>query len=325
MFGIAPYGRRAKTGGGVKHGVVLGDPAHFRIKGGQNPYTRNRLGFRKRVDRKKARDQWLRFRETLERLGARVFVLPARPEYPGMVFPANAGFLHPKYAAAPPREKRFYLSNLAGHRAGESEIYRSFFSELGYETRTLPYPFEGEADFFPCGPLHLFCYGRIVPTGFRPAWGLPPWRYRFSHRTDYRCVTSLGKVVPPDSIVELELASTRYYHGDTCLFAFGPERGHLFAYLQALGRESQLELKRRFGRKLHPLSKADAEAFAANGFQMDTPEGPHVLLPQGVSRDVTDRVAALGLGCTTVDVSEFFRKGGGSIKCLLCDLGPVEG
>ena len=94
----------------MKHTVLLGDPSFFRIKGGRNFYTRDCWGFRKRVDPQKAKEQWLRFKETLESLGANVHVMPAHPDFPGMVFPANAGFLHPKYAPVPLSEKKFQNS-----------------------------------------------------------------------------------------------------------------------------------------------------------------------------------------------------------------------
>lgn len=307
----------------TKHAVLLGDPSHFRIKGGKNPYTRNRLGFRKRVNRKKAREQWSRFKDTLESLGAKTFVMPPDRGHPGMVFPANAGFLHPKYEPRPWREKTFYLANLtAAHRIAEQGLYREFLAKLGFQIGTLPFPFEGEADFIPCDDLNIFCYGDIVSSGFVPRLGIPPWRYRFSHRTDYRNVKSLEKITGGE-VLEAKLVDTRYYHGDTALFAFGPRRENLFAYMDAFDRDTQVRIKKRFGRNLFSLSRADTENFVANSFQLDTPQGPHVLFPKGVSAEVTNRVESLGIPHTEVDVSEFFSKGGGSIKCMLCDLGPV--
>jgi len=32
-----------------------------------------------------------------------------------------------------------------------------------------------------------------------------------------------------------------------------------------------------------------------------------------------------GVTPVTIDVSEFLKKGGGSVKCMIGDLGPVEG
>lgn len=307
----------------MKHAVLLGDPSFFRIKGGLNPYTRNRWGFRKRVDLVKAKDQWRRFKETLESLGAAVHVLPPEKRFPGAVFPANAGFLFPKYEPIAPTQKRFYLSRLAPHRSEEALIYYYFFEELGIKTQIMSYPFEGEADFFPCGDFYIFCFGDIRSAGFRPRWGFPPWFFQYSHRSDRRNLKFLQDLVGPKTVIEARLIRDAYYHGDTCLFAFGRKREYLLAYLPACDTETRERLKKTFGKRLFPLSSQDAENFAANSFQIDSPRGPHILLPMGVSGEVTDRIRSLGFDHTLVDVSEFSSKGGGSVKCLLCDLGPV--
>lgn len=305
----------------MKHTVLLGDPRYFRIKGGKNPYTRNRWGFRKRVDAARARAQWDRFKETLDRLGVRTIVMNGDPGYPGMVFPANAGFIHPKYKSAPLSEKRFVLSRLAAHRAGERHFYVRFLGSLGLRLEEAPHLFEGEADFFPAGEFFIFAFGDIVPTGFRPAAGLPPWRYRFSHRSDARNAEYLRKLVSPVNVLPVKLTDTRYYHGDTAFFAFGPKREYLLAYFGACDRESAERIRKHFGGKLFQISQADAEAFAANCVQLETPEGPHIAIPAGVSDAVRDVFRRTNLPYTEVDVSEFFMKGGGAVKCMLLDLG----
>ncbi|HXV18760.1 MAG TPA: hypothetical protein VD883_01645 [Candidatus Omnitrophota bacterium] len=308
----------------MPHAIVLGDPEFFRIKSGKNPYTRTRWGFRKKVDIARAVFQWTRFKETLEKLGARVWVLPPDKDNPSMVFPANAGFLYPKYDRLPWAQKTFYLSNLTAHRKNETSAHEKFFGRLGFQIGRLPLPFEGEADFFPAGGAHIFSYGDIVPTGFRPALAWPPYRYRFSHRSDRRNLPALQRIVSPKPVIEVRLIDEKYYHGDTALFAFGKEREYLFAHLPAMDADSRARLQAYFGSRLFPLSKKDTENFAANSFQLDTPEGPYLVMPEGISDGLKETVRGLGFPYTLADVSEFFTKGGGSIKCLLCDLGPFE-
>lgn len=303
--------------------MVMGDPRFFRIKGGHNPYTRNRWGIRKRVDRTRAIRQWQTLKGTLEALGAKVFVLPAVKDLPGLVFPANAGFLYPKYELRDLSKRTFYLSNLTSHRSREQDIYQSFFSSCGLATARLPYAFEGEADFFPCGEFYIFTYGTIRKTGFRPRWGWPPYSFQYSHRSDERNEEALKRIVGDRQILKVRLTDVRYYHGDTCFFAFGPNREYLFAYLDAIDQESRARLKHNLGSRLISLSHMDAENFVANSVQVDTENGPHLVLPAGVSDEVKTKVSSLGLPFSTVDVSEFFLKGGGSIKCLICDLGPL--
>jgi len=306
----------------MKHAVMMGDPKYFRIKNGQNPYTRNAWGFRKRVNTAKAIDQWKAFKETLESLDAHTLILPAQKAYPGLVFPANAGFVYPKYEVLDWEKKRFYLSHLIGRRSHERLVYHQMIRKTGFDIHTAFYIFEGEADFFPCGEFYIFSYGKIVPTGFRQRKGFPPWYYRFSHRSDAGNKGVLQEIVGKTPIIRIRLMDTRYYHGDVAMFAFGPNREYLLAYLEAMDKPSRERLAHHLGDRLIPLSKKDAENFVANSFQMITSHGPHVIFPVGVSEEVKKKVTDLGIPITEVDVSEFAQKGGGSIKCLLCDLGP---
>jgi hypothetical protein len=48
-------------------------------------------------------------------------------------------------------------------------------------------------------------------------------------------------------------------------------------------------------------------------------------MPGGVSDALAGIVRERGGTPLTVDVSEFLKKGGGSVKCMIGDLGPVEG
>src|SRR5688572_32885446 len=104
--------------------VLMGDPAHFSVKGGANPHTRTRGGTRRSVDRALAQQQWANLKSALEGLGVRVLVVEPDPAQPGLVYPANAGFLTDVDAEKPLAEKTFHLANLLPTRAGEKPHYR---------------------------------------------------------------------------------------------------------------------------------------------------------------------------------------------------------
>ena len=106
--------------------ILMGDPAHFSVKGGANPHTRTRWGTRRSVDRALAQQQWARLRDLLRDLGVRVLVVPPDPAQPGLVYPANAGFLTNLDGEQPHAQKRFYLANLLPTRAGEKQLDRLF-------------------------------------------------------------------------------------------------------------------------------------------------------------------------------------------------------
>ena len=48
----------------------------------------------------------------------------------------------------------------------------------------------------------------------------------------------------------------------------------------------------------------------------------YLFMPQGISEELERAVRERGVEPVTVDVSEFLAKGGGSIKCMILDLGP---
>ncbi|MFQ5458310.1 MAG: dimethylarginine dimethylaminohydrolase family protein [Myxococcota bacterium] len=302
--------------------VLMGDPAHFSIRGGANPHTRNRLGMRRRVSRAKAIAEWHALARTLVSLDVRIFVIPPAPECPGLVYPANAGFLpHP---AEVPAQARFYLlSNLIESRAAETPVYRAFLSALGFAPVPARYRFEGEADLVRAGDAFLFTCGRIERQRFVARFGLPPWRRVYGFRSDERAEAELAPLVAPPPILRIGRVDERYYHGDTVLCGFGARREHLLAYLPALAPGARALLEARFGGALIPLSKKDAAVYAANSFGVTARGRPYLIMPRGVTDALQGRVAATGVQPVVVDVGEFLAKGGGSVKCMIGDLGEM--
>jgi N-dimethylarginine dimethylaminohydrolase len=187
--------------------------------------------------------------------------------------------------------------------------------------------FEGEADFFPAGGRYLFTHGRVERQRFVPALALPPWRRIYGFRTDARAETVLAPRVLPAPVLRVELVLEAHYHGDTALCAFGPRREHLLAYRAAIAPGDWPRLAAAFGPALIELGEDDARRYAANAFGF-TPSGQtaesHLVLPGGVSERLLAQVRERGVTAHTVDVSEFLKKGGGSVKCMIGDLGAVQ-
>ena len=306
----------------------MGDPSHFSVKGGANPHTRTRWGTRRHVDRALAIRQWQRLRDTLRDLGVRVLVVPPDPAQPGLVYPANAGFQSDVDAEKPLSEKTFYLSNLLPTRAGEKAHYRRLLEGAGFRLAEFDdrRRFEGEADFFPAGDVYLFTCGRLERQRFVPALALPPWKRVYGFRSDARLEPILAEGIAPRPVLRVQLVLEAHYHGDTALCAFGPRREHLLVYRDAIATEDWPKLRERFGPALLELSAPDAKRYAANSFTY-TPCGQsaesYLVLPGGVSDRLLDAVRDRGVTPLTVDVSEFLKKGGGSVKCMIGDLGTA--
>ena len=295
--------------------ALMGDPAHFSVVGGANPHTRDRYGRRKTVDRSKAILQWERLRDLLRDHGLRVEVVPPDPALPGLVYPANAGFR---------LQRGFVLSNLTPTRAGEQPIYRRVLEGLGVECHTIEHRFEGEADLFPAGDHYLFTHGRIRRQRFVPRAGWPPWKRIYGFRSDPAALDDIRALEPLGRpVLRTELVDERYYHGDTCLCSFGPDRAALLVYEPAIEPASLAHLRATFSDRLIPIGDDDAAIYAANSFAFEHNDQPFLVMPSGISPRLADQVASHGVTILQADVSEFHKKGGGSVKCMIGDLGEI--
>jgi N-dimethylarginine dimethylaminohydrolase len=305
--------------------ILMGDPTYFSVLGGANPHTRNVLGMRKAVDADRARLQWHRLARTLVAYGVEVCVIEPHQGISGLVYPANAGFLFPLVQASDGNHtdttKHFYLANLLPSRAAEREVYRPFIESMGYTTSNVGARFEGEADFFPAGRYMLFTYGVVERQRFVPRLGLPPWKRVYGFRSDRRAVGELRGYIHGRPILPLELCLEAHYHGDTVLCSFGPQREFLLAYLDGLTAASRERLQ-EFGDNLIELTEHDAAIYAANSFQSDYNGKWYLFMPEGVSDELLSSVREREVEPVLANVSEFLNKGGGSIKCMILDLGP---
>lgn len=304
--------------------IVMGNPRYFSVLGGANPHTRNFLGMRKRVNPKLAQDEWHGLAKTLIAYGAEVLVIEPHPRLSGLVYPANAGFLCPLNGNG--ALKKFYLANLIVTRAPEQKVYEQFTRGLGYETTYLRSRFEGEADFFPAGQMMIFTYGCIEKQEFRFRAGIPPWKRIYGFRSEGRAYRELARAIAPwkRPILPLQLCLETYYHGDTALCSFGPDREYLLAYLPALTEQSRRRLREHFDDRLIELCDEDAARYAANSFQIEHKGRYYLMMPEGVSDALIRQIRERGVEPVLVGVGEFLKKGGGSIKCMILDMGPSD-
>jgi arginine dihydrolase len=303
--------------------ILMGDPTFFSVLGGANPHTRNVLGARKSVDPNLARRQWHGLARALIECGTEVCVIEPHEGLSGLVYPANAGFLYP-LSAAPAEAKTFHLARLLPTRVREREVYRPFIEKMGYRCAEVAARFEGEADFFPAGRFMLFTHGRVERQRFVPRLGIPPWKRIYGFRSELGALDELGPIVGKRPILPLELRLEAHYHGDTVLCSFGRDRQFPLAYMDGLTPPARERLRTEFAANLIELSEHDAALYAANSFQVDYQGELYLFMPQGVSDALRARVRERGVEPIVVDVSEFLAKGGGSVKCMILDLGPSE-
>ena len=82
-------------------------------------------------------------------------------------------------------------------------------------------------------------------------------------------------------------------------------------------------MARSNGNAVIELSDADAARYAANSFTLVQGNEARLLMPAGVSDHLLAQIRERGVTPITVDVSEFLEKGGGSVKCMIGDLGSI--
>jgi N-dimethylarginine dimethylaminohydrolase len=268
--------------------------------------------------------QWHAFAQLLCRFGVHVLVVPPDPILTGLVYPANAGVLFPLDTPLPIQNKLFYLANLLPSRAGEQPVYKNFLEQCGFCTAHLQARFEGEADFFPVGNRYFFTYGCVETQRFRLRLGIPPYERVYGFRSESGALTELQRIAAGVEVVPLELCNEAYYHGDTVLCAFGPARRFLLAYFDALMPAAADRLRTLLKDDVIPLTAADAVLYAANSFTLERDGEHYLFMPAGVSETLQAQVRERGVEPVVIDVSEFLRKGGGAVKCMIGDLGPDE-
>jgi hypothetical protein len=91
-----------------------------------------------------------------------------------------------------------------------------------------------------------------------------------------------------------------------------------------LTMKSRARLREAFGNRLIELSEHDAALYAANSFQIDDRGTLHLFMPEGVSQELINEIRTRSVEPVLINVSEFLAKGGGSVKCMILDLGPCD-
>jgi N-dimethylarginine dimethylaminohydrolase len=306
----------------VRRAILMGDPTHWSARAGAASGARPGLGALRSGDRAAAIRQWRALYAVLRDLGAAPIVIPPHVAEPGLVYPANAGFLTDLDAEKPVSEKRFVLANPRPVRPGERLQIRQVLAQHGFRIEAVDerLHFAGSADFFAAGDDYVFTVGCSEPSRRRRI-ALPPWRRIPGRRADAAAEPALRALVAPKPVLRIELAPEAQGHGDTVLCAFGPGRRQLLVHSRALAAQSLALLREIFRERVLELSDDDAALGAANAFALNQGGECFLVLPAGVSPSLRAGVRERGATPVAVDVSAF--RASGAVKRLIADLGPV--
>ncbi|MEQ7848444.1 dimethylarginine dimethylaminohydrolase family protein [Nocardioides kribbensis] len=265
-----------------RHYVAV-EPTHFRVDYAINPF----MDPADQPDPQLALRQWHALVRTLERLGARVDVVPQRADAPDMVFAMNLGLV----VERPDGRRHVVLSHMRHpERRMETASARRWFEHRGATTSSVGR--DGVGAHLEAGDA--FAFGGELVVGHGP-------------RTDELALkhlaTDLGVTVRG-----LRTTHPGMYHLDLAFCPLDARRAIVCpAALDAESAALLLDLVPE------PLVVSEEEAlttFCANSVVV----GRTVVMPACPER-VRARLEAWGFDVVVVDVSQF-HKAGGSVRCL---------
>jgi len=261
-------------------------PQHFGVLYEINPWMHREVT----VDRDKAHEQWEGLVRTLREAGAEVVTMDPHPDWPDMVFTANAGLL----SAA---TNQFVPSHFRNpERQGETPIFDAWFTERGYDVDRLPEELdhEGAGDALP--------FGDVLVSGYR-------WR------SDAASHAVLSKMLGV-AVRSVELVDERYYHLDITFCPLDDRRAMVVP-------DAWDDYGVRVMKELVPeplvLEADEAAVFHANSVVV----GTTVVMPACSAR-VGRQLEAWGFTPVVADVGEFLKAGGG-VRCLTLSLDVTLG
>lgn len=257
--------------------------AHFLF----NPH----MAYSERVDRRLAKAQWKRLVRVLEDAGAEIEFLEPQPGIGPLVFTADGAFCH--------RTGDVLILRNDGVR-GEIEpgIFRDWFQARGFRVESMPpnYRLDG-------GNLLRLPDGNVL-AGLKPGASGLGERY-LGRLLRLTCGAQLSTV---------PLVDHKFLHLDTAVGVLGPRRFLVYA-----GGLRERKLPAELGdAEILAVSAADAARFACNIVVVGD-----VVVTGPVSGDLARRISRLGYHVERVDLSEFYKAGGGA-KCLTLPLRPPE-
>lgn len=255
----------------MRPNFLMCDPHFYKISYEINPWMK----IENQASNSLAIEQWNKLVELMRSLGAKVSIMQGEPHVPDLVFTANAALIH---------KHRAYLAHFFHpERQPETEIYRKWFQQNGFETIDVQ-NFEGAGD-----ALFSWNDDKNLYAG-----------YGFRSNQN-----SLYEAFPETTIHSLQLVDPYFYHLDTCFCPL--KNGYNLVYLPAFSTDSIDKIKKT---KYIDVCEEDAKKFACNAVCL----GDKIIMPSGCE-NTYKQLEKLGFEVYHTDMSEFI-KAGGACKCL---------
>jgi N-dimethylarginine dimethylaminohydrolase len=261
---------------------LMCEPRYFEVSYVINPWMAENIG---QVNKALAMMQWGHLYDTLAQKSAIKLVEPVAG-LPDMVFTANAGLVG--------NQREVIISSFRhAERQGESQHFKKFFADAGYQIK----PLASNIIFEGAGDALFDAHGEL-------------W-FGSGSRSDVAAITEITGALDV-KINALKLLDPRWYHLDT---AFCPlPDGYAIAYKKAFSAEGVTEIQHKLGNKVIWVSDEDANNFACNAICMD-----HEIILYLASEELKNTLRQYNFHVIEIDVSEFL-KSGGSCKCMTLEI-----
>jgi N-dimethylarginine dimethylaminohydrolase len=201
---------------------------------------------------------------------------------------------------------RFKVANLSvAHRKAEQDYLREVLPDLlGLSVEVSKAVWEGQADMCTLGPSSV-----ILSYGVRSV---------------IESVAEVEGLLPPGALTMAARVREPFFHGDTCMDLVETPSGSAWLVFPGAfaSEEDYLEARAFAGREAEVLeiSEGDALAYACNSLSL----GGTLLVPEGLSVELSGLLMARGVELRPLDFGELFGKGGGGPRCLVNELRGLE-
>lgn len=256
--------------------VLMCPPTAFDVVYSINPW----MDLNNKPDKALALKQWENLYNTYIKLGIEVSLIEQHKDLPDMVFTANAGIVD---------KNTFICSNFAPpERKPEEKLFQKWFSDNGYNVKTLQNHQSGEGDA-------LYYDGKIYCG--------------YGYRSDLNAYKEVSKLIDTE-LVYLKIIDPFFYDLDLLFCPLG-DRG-FFSYPKGLAQESQDIIMTLPNNIL--LTQHEVRKHLCNSVYVDGK-----LIMNSCDEDMRKKLFKLDIEPIIIDISEFGKAGGG-LKCLTLKL-----
>jgi N-dimethylarginine dimethylaminohydrolase len=288
---VCDYDGLSQTEISVAPIILQIDPAHFDVSYAINPWMKPSAWMREPdVHRHSARLAWDTLRSDLVAAGAEIQVARGAPGWPDMAFPANAAVV---------LDGRALLGRFRHpERRGEEVFFREIFEGLQRQGLLR------EIAELPPGRVQEGAGDAIWDTTRQVFWT------GFGPRSEAAASSEIAAFFGRDT-VSLELATSRFYHLDTCFCPLSG--GEVLFFPPAFTAAALGRIRERVAPHLLIEAAPDeAAAFCVNAVSI----GPTIVMAKAPPR-LRAILAERGYQVNDIDLSPFILSGGGAFCMTL--------